>query len=252
MTDCVTPDAFEPEHVISVDLADTKLLGSLLPIYGDRIELSIDHHYSNRIECPIQLLDAEASAASEVLYDVIHGLGCGIDKEIAACLYTGIATDTGCFKFTNTSPKTHRIAADLIELGANHGEINRIMFDTKSRGRLNVERMALDSIEFYFNDRCALIVITEQMQAMTTPDELEGITALTRQVEGVKVGLTFRHRGENNYKVSVRTLEPIDASAICARLGGGGHMRAAGCELNMSLEDAKRAMLDAVKAEMEL
>lgn len=241
---------FAPEHVIAVDLADTKLLGNLEAEYGERIELCIDHHVSNRIDCPMTVLDGDASAACEVLFELIGALGVAIDAEIAACLYTGIATDSGCFKFTNTSARTHEVAASLIRAGAPFGEINRIMFDTKSRARLEVERMALDSIEYHFDGRCALIVVTKDMQDMTTPDELEGITALTRQIEGVEVGLTFRYKEPDRYKVSARTLDSVNASAICARLGGGGHLRAAGCELAMPLEQAKKAMLAAVAEEL--
>ena len=86
---------------------------------------------------------------------------------------------------------------------------------------------------------------------MATPDELDGITALSRQIEGVIVGLTFRCKDGNRYKISVRTIDPVNASAVCARLGGGGHIRAAGCELNMPLADAKRTVLEAVRAELE-
>lgn len=244
-------DDFVPRHVVAVDLADVKLLGSLEAEWGGRIELCIDHHPSNRVACDLLVLDGAASAASEILYDLAGALGVAVDGEIAACLYTGIATDTGCFKYTNTSAKAHETAARLIEAGAPYGEINRIMFDTKSRARLEVERMALESIEFRFDDRCALIVVTEEMEAMTTPGELEGITALTRQVEGVQVGLTFRYKGPDRYKISVRSLEPIDASAICGRLGGGGHLRAAGCELLMPLAEAKKAVLDSVALELD-
>lgn len=252
MTDGIGAEEFVPRHVIAVDLADTKLLGGLREVYGDRIELCIDHHISNRIPCPMLLLNGDAAAACEVMCGVIDALGCRMETDIAACLYTGIATDTGCFKFTNTTASTHAVAARLIEAGAPSGTINRLLFDTKSRARLEVERTVLDSIEYYFDDRCALIVVTESMQAITTPDELEGITSLTRQIEGVEVGLTFRYRGPDRYKVSVRTVECADASDICGRLGGGGHMRAAGCELNLPLEEAKRAMLAAVAEELKI
>ena len=244
-------DGFVPRHVVAVDLADVKLLGSLEAEWGGRIELCIDHHPSNRVACDLLVLDGAASAASEILYDLAGALGVAVDEGIAACLYTGIATDTGCFKYTNTSVKAHETAARLIEAGAPYGEINRIMFDTKSRARLEVERLALESIEFHFDDRCALIVVTEEMEAMTTPGDLEGITALTRQVEGVLVGLTFRYKGPDRYKVSARSVEPVDASAICASLGGGGHLRAAGCELCLPLAEAKETMLAAVKRELD-
>jgi phosphoesterase RecJ-like protein len=138
----------------------------------------------------------------------------------------------------------------MIELGADYAEINRIMFDTKSMGRLRVERDAIDSIEMYFDGRCALMTVTAEMQSMTTPDELEGITPIPRQISGVVVGVTLREKDGGKYKCSVRTHEPIDASAICARLGGGGHNRAAGCEITGGITAAKKAMLDAIAAEM--
>ncbi|MBP5617814.1 MAG: bifunctional oligoribonuclease/PAP phosphatase NrnA [Clostridia bacterium] len=244
-------DDFAPRHVVAVDLADAKLLGALEAEWGSRIELCIDHHVSNRVDCDILVLDGAASAASEILYDLAGALGVAVDEGIAACLYTGIATDTGCFKYTNTSAKTHETAARLIEAGAPYGDINRVMFDIKSRARLEVERLALESMEYHFDDRCALIVVTEEMESMTTPGDLEGITALTRQVEGVLVGLTFRYKGPDRYKVSARSVEPVDASAICASLGGGGHLRAAGCELRLPLAEAKAAMLAAVKRELD-
>ncbi len=250
MTEDFGKGGFTPEHVVAVDLADTKLLHALEPVYGGRIELCIDHHVSNNIDCPLKLLRAEASAACEVMYDVIERLGCGFDEGIANCLYTGIATDTGCFKFTNTSANTHIIAAKLIEKGADCGTINRIMFDTKSRARLEIEKMAYDGIEYHLDDRCALLTVTKQMQEMTTPDELEGITALTRQIEGIEVGVTMRYQGEDKYKISVRTVEPIDASKICARLGGGGHTRAAGCEVDLSVDKAKDVILESVRKEL--
>ena len=250
MVEDVASREFKPEHVIAVDLADTKLLGSLQELYADKIELCIDHHVSNRLECPMLLLDGDASAACEVMYRLILDMGCDIDADIAACLYTGIATDPGCFKYSNTSAETHVVAARLIEAGAPYAHINRVMFDTKSRARLEVERMVLDSIEYRFNNRCAMIVVTDEMQNMTTPDDLEGITALSRQIEGVEVGLTFRHRGPDRYKVSVRTSESVDASAICGRLGGGGHVRAAGCEVCLPIDEAKAAVINAVAEEM--
>ena len=172
--------------------------------------------------------------------------GVEIDKVIADNLYTGIVTDTGCFKYQNTTSNTHIIASKLIECGANYYEINRIMFDTKSFARLKVEQQAVDNIEMYFNNRCALMTITAEMQSMVTPDELEGVTPIPRQIEGVLIGVTIREKIEGKFKCSVRTHEPIDASEICATLGGGGHNRAGGCEILGTLDEAKQKMLKAI------
>lgn len=250
MTKPVEIQQFEHKTVVAVDVADKKLLGKLNDIYGDEIQLAIDHHGSNKGYAPISYVNSGAAANCENIFAVISELGVEMDKVIADNLYTGIVTDTGCFKYQNTTSATHKIAAQLIELGADYYQINRIMFDTKSLARLQVECQAIDNVEMYFNNRCALMTITTEMQAMTTPDELEGITPIPRQIEGVVVGVTMREKSEGRYKCSVRTHEPIDASAICALLGGGGHNRAAGCEIVGSLNDAKKKMLAAVAAQL--
>ena len=182
-------------------------------------------------------------------------LGVEVDANMALALYTGISTDTGCFRFSNTTAKTHRIGADLIELGIDSAEINRVMFETKSRIRVELERMALDAMQFHFDDRCAVIVITREMYEKTgcKDEDLEGITSIPRSIEGVIVGVTLREREQGGFKISVRTYPPVDAAEICKRVGGGGHIRAAGCQLGaeFSTEDAVNEMLKHVKAVME-
>ncbi len=240
----------EPEHIITVDIADPKLLGKLRAQYADRIEVAIDHHASNVGYAPLSLVRSEAAAACEVIFDIINLLGCEIDKKIAECLFTGISTDTGCFKFSNTTANTHRVAAKLIEAGIDAGEINRIMFDTKSFARLNIERQVIEKIEMLNEGKIAVIHVPLKMQEDVSPDELEGINALSRQIEGVVIGVTMREKDENKYKISVRTHAPIDASAICARLGGGGHMRAAGCEIALPFNEAKEKIIAAAREEL--
>ena len=240
---------FEPELIVAVDIADTQLLGAKLSGYVDCVDLCIDHHISNTGYAKALCLDAKAAAASEIMVRVVRELGVAITPEIANPLYTGIATDTGCFKFSNTSGDTHRVAAELIESGADYITINRLMFDTKSRARVAVEQAALSSMEFFFEDRCSMIVIPRKLVEETKVDEsdLDGVSAMPRQIEGVEVGITLKEKPEGSYRVSVRTIEPVDASAICRELGGGGHMRAAGCTLTGSLSEAKEALLNVVK-----
>lgn len=241
--------------VIAVDVADTKLLGDLEEKYAEKVELCIDHHVSNVGYAKATYLDGSAAANCECIYELAKLLGVEVDANMALALYTGISTDTGCFRFSNTTAKTHRIGADLIELGIDSAEINRVMFETKSRIRVELERMALDAMQFHFNNRCAVIVITREMYEKTgcKDEDLEGITAIPRSIEGVIVGVTLREREQGGFKISVRTYPPVDASAICKRVGGGGHIRAAGCQLGAeySTEDAVKEMLKQVKAVME-
>ncbi len=249
MFEDLTPCDFEPEFVCAVDVADRALLGESLQPYADRTVLTIDHHGSHRDFEQYLLLDAEMGATAMLILQVIEALGATIDAAIADCLYTGIATDTGCFKYSNTTPLTHRMAAQLMEAGAHTEPINRAMFDIKSRARLSLEQQALQSILFYNEGRIAVMFITEEMMQTSGACEgdMEGLSPLPRQIEGVWVGATLRRKTDGNYKVSVRTGTHADASAICALLGGGGHARAAGCTLSGERDNVTKQLLKAIE-----
>lgn len=239
---------FMPELIVAVDIADTQLFGAKLACYEKQVDLCIDHHVSNTRFAKALCLDAAAAATAEIMVEVVHCLGVPVTKKIADPLYTGIATDTGCFKFSNTTGDTHRVAAELIECGADMTSINRQMFDTKTRARIRVEQAALSSMEFYNEGCCAVIVIPRSLVEETNVDEsdLDGVSAMPRQVEGVMAGVTLREK-EGFYKISIRTVEPVNASDICGELGGGGHARAAGCTLKGPLEEVKREILRVVE-----
>ena len=244
------PQEFEERFVIAVDIADPKLLGSGLAAYEEegRIDLCIDHHISNKYYAKESFVDGNASAACLILYELFKELGRPISKHIAMCLYTGIATDTGCFKYENTTPAAHNAAAELIQYGFGFSIINRKMFDIKSHGRLAAERLAADTMEFFCDYKCAvMILITEMMDSCgIEPAEFEGMASIPLSVEGVEIGVTVRQRHEQVWKLSVRTTETIDASAFCKQFGGGGHIRAAGCELKGTLEQVRVQITEAV------
>lgn len=245
---------FKPECTVAVDVADLALTGNLAKELAGNVELCIDHHVSNVHYAMRLYLDADATAVCECIYRIACALNLEITPHIADALYTGISTDSGCFRYANTTARAHRIAAELLEKGANAGEINRIMFETKSRARLNIERMALDAMEFWFDGRCSTLPITLAMQqsAGCSSGDMEGITSLPRTIEGVLVGVTFREKPQGNlYKVSVRTHAPIDATMICKTFGGGGHVRAAGCDMPGTLEEVKERMLSVVKEHLD-
>lgn len=236
---------FNPELIVTVDIAAPQLLGIKLEQYKDKIDICIDHHRTNSIQATLKYVDIEAAATCEIMYELLVELGIKFTKLIADCVYTGICTDTGCFKFSNVTSKTFKTAGDLVDLGCNYADINRYLFDTKSRGRIEMEKQVLENMEFYCNNKVALIVISQEMLKKTGVDsaEIDGISAMPRQIEGVQIGITMREREEGGYKVSLRTNEPIDASMICQNLGGGGHIRAAGCLINRELKEAKERLL---------
>ena len=245
------PGQFAPGCVVAIDVASIQLFGDGARPWSERVDLCIDHHGSNAGYAGETLLDDTAAATAELLAELIPMLGAPITPLIADCLYTGLSTDTGCFKFANTTARTHRTAARLMELGARVEELNPLLFENKSRALMAIERMALAGLEYHFEGRCALISLTKEQIAESgvTPGELEGLTSLPRMIEGVQVGITIRQMPAGSFKISVRTVKGVDACAIARRLGGGGHNQAAGCELEGNMENAKQAVLDEVEKE---
>lgn len=246
---------FEPGLVVAVDVAGTQLFGDsgLMPSYSRRVDLCIDHHAGNNGYAQYTLLNPEAAAAAELLWEVIEAMGVQLDSQMADCLYTGLATDTGCFQFANTKAKTHRVAARLMEAGARVEELNTLLFATKTRGQMEAERIARSHLEYALDGRCALIWLDrDEIEAsQADPSDLEELTALPIGIEGVKIGLTFRQQPGGSWRVSIRTANGVDAVAVARRLGGGGHLRASGCELLGTLDNAKSAVLAEAKAVLD-
>ena len=241
--------AFEEQTVVAVDIADPSLMGAgLREQYENRVDLCLDHHASNKCFSKLSCIDGTAAAAAELIIALAHELNVTITADIADCLFTGLTTDTGCFRYANVTARTHRLAAEMIECGADAEGINTLQFETKTKTYAALERLALESMEYYLNDRCAMITVTQEMfeKSGSNESECDAIASLPRQVEGVKVGVTIRQRTDGSYKASVRTYDPVDASRICAKFGGGGHKNAAGCQLGNDLAQAKAMLLAAI------
>lgn len=190
-----------------------------------------------------------APATALLIYDLLPCLG-RRSRRLSPIVYIpGLATDTGCFKYGSTTPYAHRVAAALMEAGAQMETINRVMFDCKSRARVELERLALESMRFYWRDRLAVMAITTDMLKSSGAEEndLEGLAPLPRKIEGVWVGVTLRQKPDGDFKVSVRTGTHADASAICSLLGGGGHKQAAGCAMSGPIDAAVARIMDAVR-----
>lgn len=254
ITDSIKPDGSLRTTVVSVDIADEKLLGSARKEYEGRISLAIDHHVSNTGYSELLYLDVKASAVCECIYDIAKQMNVPLNLQLASAVYTGISTDSGCFKYGNTTPKTHRIAAELMEIGINFAEINRAMFDTKSRERLKMESMAVENAEYWYDGQAVVMFMSLDMirESGCTADDLEGLSAIARCVEGISVAATVREREEGVYKVSLRTFGGVDASEICSEFGGGGHKVAAGCVISGTPDGVKKRLQHAIGGALEL
>lgn len=236
---------FDEKFVVAVDVATENLLGDLAGIYAGKINLCIDHHMTNTEFAEALLLEDTASA-SEVVYKVICELGAEIDRETANCLFTGISTDTGCFRYASVTPSTMRIAADLIDLGADNGYINRVMFETKTKSYASLERLALESMEFFFGDKVAVMTVTQEMYRITgsNEQETEALAPLTRQIDGVEIGILIREKPDLTCKASLRTFESFNAAELAKCFGGGGHAQAAACRFDCGVEEAKKRIVE--------
>lgn len=243
-------DDFVLQNIISVDVADKVLFGNLADEYGDKIELSIDHHASNKPFANQTCVDSGAAAACEVLYEVFKAADFEITRQMAICLYTGIATDTGCFQFSNAKARTFQIVSHIMQKypDINYSKINRQMFAVKTRQRMKMEAMAVENMEAFFDGKCAVISVTLDFLEKMHVDskDIEGIESIPLQLDTSVIGITIKEREKGFFKISMRGTDGIDVSKICEVFGGGGHVKAAGCAIKGTLEEVKSRILEAV------
>ncbi len=239
---------FEPAYIVSVDVAAMTLLGDSVMQGVEKIDLCIDHHRTNSVDADNVYVDPDAAAAAETIYQLMELLHVELDEDIAGGIYTGVSTDTGCFCYSNTTERTHHIAAAVMPY-CDWRSINYINFVLKTRAKMKLERMILDTMEFCLDGACAIIYTTlETCEKLGTgDDEMEGLASIPRQIEGVKMGITMREKAGGVFKISVRTNDGIDAAAFCKRFGGGGHPAAAGCSIEGDFESVKRQLIEAAE-----
>ena len=240
-----TDEDFVCEKVVSVDVATPSLLGVNREKYENIIDLCLDHHVTNDMEATYKYVDSESAAAGEIVLKLIDALGVEIDKHIANCLYTAIATDTGCFKYSNTTGDTLRAAARLLDLGCDSQMINYTFFELTTRKRVELEKYIYDTMEFCCGGKCAVIYITCDIvnKLQLTDDDMGGIESIPRRIEGVRLGLTIKEKAENLCKISARTNGDVSANEFCKNFGGGGHAAAAGCAINENIQKVREMII---------
>lgn len=244
----LAPPDFKPAFLVSVDTASEGMLTRSTALFAGRIDLSIDHHPSNEGYAKENWVDAKSAACGEMIYRLCCMLG-PVTKEVALPLYVAVSTDTGCFAYSNTTPRTHRVAAALMETGIDYAWANKRHFRTKSYRRLKLESMIVEGLERYDDGRTVIACITLDMMAAlgATERDVEDIAAFIGQLEGVKASVTLRQLRPGENKISLRTSGELNASNVCALLGGGGHAAAGGCTIPGTVEEAKTAILNAIR-----
>ena len=246
------------ERVISVDTASPTQLGDMFHILHKDIDLMIDHHARGNIYAD-HYIDASASATGEIIYAIAkHFLDVGkidaLSPQFFTCIYAAISSDTGGFRYSNVTPRTHRIAAELIEAGIDAADINHKLFESKSPAQMCAEGLAIESLELHFDGRvaCSSISYREKQKYGVEESDLDTMIEIPRSILGVEVAFVVRQPDEKSYfRVSMRSACDFDVSAICARFGGGGHVRAAGCGVEAAnIEEAIKKILDAISQKL--
>lgn len=234
---------FVPRFVAAIDTASPSMLGEPGQRPGE-IDLCIDHHPTNPLYAKETYL-VDYAATGEAVYEVVRALGLSVTPYCATALYTALCSDTGGFRYANTTARTLRCAAALMEAGADFNLIRVRLFESKSRGLIRVESQALSGIRYYFGGRISVVSVSLAMmeQSRITEAELEGLAAKPLQIEGVDIGITLKERDDGSVRVSMRSSEAADSAAVCQQFEGGGHLRAAGCRIWDTLDAAERTMV---------
>lgn len=230
----------DPEN-ISVDVSAQERLGEYSV---EKIKFCIDHHYPNTVNSEYCITEPNYSSCGELVYEIICAMGAGITKQIADLLYTALITDTFCFRMRSVNSHTFKTAAALAAEGADVTGLAKRHFMTKSPARAEIERRFAESYVYACEGKFlgGIITLKDMEQAGITAAELEGITSITEQISGVMTGITVQELPDGRSRISVHSADGIDASEICARLGGGGHYYAAGCEYDGPPEAALNAI----------
>ena len=242
----LTKDAAEEtDTVVTVDVASPNMLGSHFAHLQEKAVLRIDHHGSATSFTPYELVEPKTAACGEIVYGVLKEMGAVLDAAMAGALYTAVSTDTGCFRYANTTAETLRAAADCLEAGANTFALNQILFETNSLGRLRLQGWLVENAIFLQDGRIAIcpLPLSKERELGLTEDDLENISGFPRTIAGVKIAATLRQESADTVKMSVRAVPGCDAAAICQNFGGGGHKGAAGASMKMTMEEAVQAVI---------
>ncbi|MGD9677162.1 MAG: bifunctional oligoribonuclease/PAP phosphatase NrnA [Vulcanibacillus sp.] len=238
-------------NLITLDIAEINRAGNINELLNKKVRiLNIDHHFTNDNFGEINIVMPSAAATTEVIYYLINKMGIQFDKNLATYIYTGLLTDTGGFRYSNTNSNVMRIAAEMLEYDISPASIAEITLETITKNYLEILKKALSNLEIVEGLSIAWTTLTYSDLA-NLEEETEGIVSYARNIEGVEVGIFFRETSPNEYKVSLRSRNFINVGTIAQVFGGGGHNRAAGFSYSGLLDSIKSELLAEIKKTKE-
>ena len=242
-------EKYDYDLVILVDCGDYERMGARSIIFdGARVTVNIDHHRTNKNFADINIINPDAAATAEILYDILTENNVVIDGKAANCLLAGIISDTGGFRHSNTTPHIHDIASDLMENGGSSYLICSELFERKKISQLKVESDAVKNLRFYHGGKTVVSILTAEqlIKAGAKDGDTDAISSILKGIDGVEAAAFLREK-DGLVKISMRSSEMVDVSKVCETFKGGGHVRAAGA----SLEGDINKIAELVVAEVE-
>ena len=238
------------DTAVVLDCGSLARIGSAASIVRDTpVLINLDHHATNTRFGDFCLVDPTACATAEIVYRVINRLGVAIDKDMATSIYTGILTDTGSFRFSNTNRASFSICNEMIAAGVEPYTVARHVYGTYSLGRLKLLNLALDSIEISDNGKLSIMTLSQKMlrETGTQPEDIDGLIHYARRIEDIKIAALIQevqnddatNGGRQMFHVSLRSDGEVDVAVIASAFGGGGHASAAGFNIDATLGDIK-------------
>lgn len=240
-------------YIISVDCADFARIGEVHKAFeADAQLLNIDHHPTNDAFGTLSLIKPHAAATVEIIFELAEELGVAWSKPLATCIYAGLLTDTGGFRYSNTTPEVMAVAERMLRYGAEGASLAEQLLETMTYPQVMLLKEALSTLSFSEDRRIAWISVSSDMLSRigAAEEDSEGLVNIPRNVAGVEVGMLFKQKAPGTVKASLRSGGKVDVSKLAQAFGGGGHVRAAGCTINGTLDEAVRRLLEAVKNEL--
>ncbi len=235
------------DMAISVDCGSADRLGLAQVVFeAADISVNIDHHISNIKFGKINIVETTAAASAEVVFDILKTMKIPMDAQIATCLYTGIITDTGGFKYSNTTVKVMETTAQLINAGANPEYIFKQLYDEQPRSQVMIQAQALLNTEFNADQTIGWTVVTRDLLAKhgAEDEHIDGLVESIRKIDSILIAVVYKETKSGHTKVSIRSdHHAIDVAAVMGKFDGGGHKMAAGCTIEIPVQDGPKTLM---------
>ena len=234
----------KPDICICVDCGEESRFPKRADKFSEgKLKLCVDHHVTDKGFGDRYYIDESSAAAAQLIYKLIAEMGVEMDKQMANALYVGLSTDTGSFQYSNTTAETHMTAAALHEVGINHVDITVKLYQNISRKKIEIQKKVLETMEVFADGRAAIAYITMEMieDIGASEDDAEGMVDILRNIEGVEIAIFLKEK-QDGIKASMRAKTYGNVDKIAKEFGGGGHIKAAGCTIKMSMADAVEAL----------